>query len=334
MKINKHPLVSIVMAAYNEEHYIKESIDSILNQTYTKFEFIIINDGSTDRTEEIIKSFNDQRIIYIKNESNLKLINSLNKGLALAKGELIARMDADDIAYPFRIKRQVEFMCNNPDIGISGSQLVLFGGDHGLMNYPLIHKEIMLKLFISSCFGNNVVIFRKEILLENNLFYSEGYLHAEDYKSWTKWIFKTKAANLLEPLVKYRVHNNSISTKYTKIQRETRNRVRLEYIQELFNCKENDRLKYLNSTSSIAKINAFRELIRLNYKKDLFTRKELKAVLNQLWYLDVLEESEKSILVFFKFSLIFLFSFESNFKKWIYVFKHIILIKVRLVRRL
>ena len=107
------PLVSVLMAVYNGEKYLLEAIESILNQTYTNFEFLIINDGSTDSTEEIILSYSDQRIRYIKNEQNLKLIASLNKGLDLAKGKYIARMDADDISLPDRLEKQVNFLERN-----------------------------------------------------------------------------------------------------------------------------------------------------------------------------------------------------------------------------
>ena len=97
------------MAVYNGEKYLCEAIESMLNQTYTNFEFLIINDGSTDTTEEIILSYKDERIRYIKNEQNLKLIASLNKGLVLANGKYIARMDADDISMLERLEKQVDF---------------------------------------------------------------------------------------------------------------------------------------------------------------------------------------------------------------------------------
>jgi glycosyltransferase involved in cell wall biosynthesis len=99
--------ISVLMPVYNAEKYLKESICSILNQTYGDFEFLIINDGSTDKSEEIILSFKDERIVYHKNESNIKLIATLNKGIALARGKYIARMDADDISLPDRLLHQV-----------------------------------------------------------------------------------------------------------------------------------------------------------------------------------------------------------------------------------
>lgn len=102
-------LVSVVLPAYNAELYLKEAIDSVLSQTFTDFELIILNDGSIDRTEEIILSYNDSRIVYVKNEKNLGLIGTLNKGINLAKGKYIARMDADDICLPERFKNRLIF---------------------------------------------------------------------------------------------------------------------------------------------------------------------------------------------------------------------------------
>ena len=125
MNSNKEPIVTVLLPAYNAEKYIRESIDSILDQTFTDFELLIINDGSTDKTEEIILSYNDSRIRYIKNEMNLKLIKSLNKGIDLSRGKYIARMDADDISLPNRLKEQVEFMENHNDISACSSLMYL-----------------------------------------------------------------------------------------------------------------------------------------------------------------------------------------------------------------
>lgn len=111
-------LVSVILPAYNAERFLKESIDSILAQTYRNFELIVLNDGSTDRTEEIVLSYSDPRIRYVKNEQNLKLIKTLNKGIDLAKGEYIARMDADDVSLPTRFEEEVYKFEEDPTLGI------------------------------------------------------------------------------------------------------------------------------------------------------------------------------------------------------------------------
>src|SRR5690606_1184748 len=111
----------IILPAYNAEKYLAEAIESILNQSFKDFEFIIINDGSKDRTEDVILSYNDPRIVYLNNEANLGLIDKLNKGFNIARGKYIARMDADDISSPERLYIQYQFLENNPDYVICSS---------------------------------------------------------------------------------------------------------------------------------------------------------------------------------------------------------------------
>ena len=322
---NNTPLVSVIMTAFNEEKHIQEAIESVLAQTYANFEFIIINDGSTDRTEEIILSFNDKRIKYIKNEQNLKLIASLNKGLDLALGNYITRMDSDDICLPHRLQVQVDFMEKNPEIGLSGAQLTIFGTFNGEMKYPLLHNDIKLGLLITSCFGNNVVIFRKSIFEKHKLYYPVGYLHAEDYKCWTKWVSFTKTENLGEPLVKYRSHANSVSVKNKNIQRETRNRVRTEYVTDIFNLHNEVKLVTdFFGKISFARIKSIKVMFAINKDKKYFGDNEFKSTVLKLWYLDALEEVENNFYAFFKFPLIFIISFNGSLGKWTNVLKHYI----------
>ena len=114
--MNNLPLITVLMPVYNGEKYLQQAIESILKQTFTDFEFLIINDGSTDNSENIILSYDDSRIRYIKNEENLRLIRTLNKGIELAKGKYIARMDCDDISLPYRFEKQLKEFQNNPHL--------------------------------------------------------------------------------------------------------------------------------------------------------------------------------------------------------------------------
>jgi glycosyltransferase involved in cell wall biosynthesis len=325
------PLVSVVMAAWNEEKYIGEAIESVLAQSYTNFEFIIVNDGSTDRTREIILSYADRRIIYLENEQNLKLIASLNKGLKAAQGKYIARMDADDICLVNRLEKQVAFMEANPGVGISGAQLNVFGNESGMMSYPLNHKDIALRLFITSCFGNNVVIFRKDLLEEYNLYFPQGYFHAEDYKCWTNWIRYTRLANLNEALVKYRSHASSVSVKNKIVQRETRGRVRTEYVTEIFKLEDNKTIASdFTGNLSLKRIRASRFILDRNKALGLFTEEEMQKVVYDLWYSDALENAESHFFAIFKYPYIFKLAVGGNLKQWINVLKHYI--KTRLTK--
>lgn len=202
------PMVSVIMPAYNAEQYIKGAIDSILNQTYTDFEFIIINDGSIDGTEDIIKSYTDPRIIYIKNETNCGICVTLNKGLDIAQGKYIARMDSDDISDINRFTTQIDFMEAHPEIGISGSDITLFGGKQG--TFSMVHEPDLCAagLIFNPCFAHPTVIWRKRIMDEYNLRYDENYVGLEDFVMWWKFAEVTQLANIPQSLLKYRIHEN------------------------------------------------------------------------------------------------------------------------------
>src|ERR1017187_7276972 len=129
---NNSPYITVLMPVYNAAPFLREAIDSILNQTFKNFELLIINDGSTDNCEEIILTYKDPRIRYIKNETNIKLISTLNKGIKLSKGKYIVRMDADDISFPDRIEKQVNYMETNPAIALCGTWFSSFGDRAGI----------------------------------------------------------------------------------------------------------------------------------------------------------------------------------------------------------
>lgn len=157
-------MISVVMPVYNGEKYLREAIDSILNQTCTDFEFIILNDASTDETEEIILSYDDPRITYARNETNLQIANTLNKGIALAKGKYIARMDADDISLPERFERQIKFMEDNPDIDVCGCSMKTFGMQNVIYRVPKTHDEIMVKLLCGFALAHPTIMGKRSFL--------------------------------------------------------------------------------------------------------------------------------------------------------------------------
>lgn len=224
-------LVSVILPAYNAGPYISEAISSILNQTYTNFELIIINDFSTDNTEEQILSFADKRIIYTKNEQNSGLIFNLNKGIELSKGKYLVRMDADDISMPTRFEEQVTFMEANPQIGVCGSWHIGFGAKEGVAQYEAHDNEIKLQMLFHCRFCHPAVIIRKDVLTTNNLNYSVDFPHAEDYELWARMAFKTQFANIQKVLLKYRIHQDSVTFKYAEVQRQNSDKV----IKYLFN---------------------------------------------------------------------------------------------------
>ena len=227
--------VSVIMSVYNSDpNQLKEAINSILNQTYENLELIIINDGSTTDVENIVNSFLDNRIKFINNPINLGLPASLNKGVSIALGKYIARMDSDDISLPNRIEAQVNFMESNSEIGVLGSNAQLFGTKKGIFKLPTSHLQIQSDLLINSAMVHPSVMVRKDLLIKNP--YDENDRKAEDYKLWTKLIWKTKFANLNMILLKYRFHENQKSKEKSKEIDDHRNKIR-EYMLSKFDTK-------------------------------------------------------------------------------------------------
>lgn len=215
------PKVSVLMPVYNAQQYLAEAIDSIINQTFTDWELLIINDGSTDDSEAIIKSYQDFRIRYIENESNLKLIATLNKGIALCQGDYIARMDADDIAMPGRLRQQVAFMDSHPDYVMCGADATIIdmdGTPKGTIRNLQTNDLLQINLLFSSPFVHPVMMIRRSALI-NNL-YDSNYIHAEDYELWCRLSKQGKIANIGKELLKYRWHDTNISVVYSDIQEQ------------------------------------------------------------------------------------------------------------------
>ena len=212
--------ISVIMPVYNGEKYLNQAIDSILNQTYSDFEFIIINDCSTDSTEEIVQSYSDDRIVYLKNEKNSGVAATLNRGLEAARGEYIARMDADDISHPERIEKQVRYMDNNPDVGVCGANAIVFesGEDKYKLVYSEFDEDIRIDMIFNTPFAHPAVIIRNEVLILNNIKYDEQFEKSEDYKMWYDILSISKGHNLMDFLLRYRHHSKQVSNTFVEEQ--------------------------------------------------------------------------------------------------------------------
>ncbi|WP_312352087.1 glycosyltransferase family 2 protein [Sphingobacterium multivorum] len=231
----ENPKISVLMPVYNGEKFLQETLDSLWNQTFTDFELVIVDDGSTDRTADIIQSQQDDRIKYYRNEYNLKIVATLNHGLKLCRGKYIARMDADDICMPERLQRQWEYMEANPQIVLCGTSIIKFsesytfedrrGGDN------LITRA---KLVFDTAINHPSAIFRNDIVQQNHLTYPSEYPHAEDYAFWYELTKYGEIANLDEILLKYRMHGDNISMKFNTEQYNSMNKIRKLILQEFW----------------------------------------------------------------------------------------------------
>ena len=210
---SEYPRVTVIMPVFNGEKYLRESIDSVLNQTFTDFEFLIINDGSTDGSLDIIETYGDPRIKLIQNDVNLGLVAVRNQGLANARGEYIAWLDCDDIAYPSRLSEQIAFMDCHPEYGMIGSWVEIIderGKRSGeIWRYDALVESVPSTLLFHNCFAQSSVFIRKNKLPEN--WYRQDFPGTEDFDLWVRMAAYTKVWNLPRVLIKYRLHSASIS---------------------------------------------------------------------------------------------------------------------------
>ncbi len=209
------PLISLILPAYNSEEYLEEAIISILNQSFKNFEFIIVNDASTDNTQKIIKKYaqKDSRVKFIKNEIQKKIAKSLNIGIEKSSGKYIARMDSDDWAYPERLKLQFDFLEKNPDVVIVGGAIEVCDGNLKILNsrkFYLNNGDIRKHLFKFSPFSHPTIMMRREAL--NDVGGYDVFLEvAQDYDLYFRLATIGALANLKNTVLKLRTHSQSAS---------------------------------------------------------------------------------------------------------------------------
>lgn len=211
----KDPKVSVVMTVYNEEKFIHDAIKNILQQTFSDFEFIIIDDHSSDNSWLIIKEYahQDSRIVILRNQENLRIAKSLNKALRLARGKYIIIVDADDVSFRTRLQEQVEFLESNPDYGACGTWLIIIdanGKEIGKRYYFSRDSSLRKIMFRFSPIAHPAACFRKSVFKKVG-FYNESLLYAFDYEQILKIASVSKIYNIEKFLVKYRVKERSNS---------------------------------------------------------------------------------------------------------------------------
>ena len=205
-------LISVIIPVYNSEAFLTETIDSVLSQTFTKFELLALDDGSSDSSKDIILSYKDERVKYIPCKHDF--INTLNKGLRLSKGKYIALLDHDDIMMPYRLSTQYNFMEERHDVIACGGYMHSFGRYSELMKLPLKHDDIIEEMLIRSVMYNPTGFIRKTALLENNIKYRKGYSFAADYKMWLDIVKAGTIENIPKVLTLYRTSQQQTSIVY------------------------------------------------------------------------------------------------------------------------
>lgn len=271
-------LVSVVIPTYNGAMYLRSSLLSILRQTHRELEIIVVNDGSTDETEEILASFSDPRIRVIRNSKNLGIVRSLNTGVNLASGDFIARMDSDDIAHPRRIEYQIRHFKMKPHLGVLGTCFE-FLEHNTLVEFPKSHNHIKSRLFYFNSIGHPTAMINRRVV-GSDFVYSDGFKHAEDYELWARLSHQYYLENLPDNLLKYRIHSDQISSSFKKSQDEVVNVIRINnanrlgilltdtvLLDQIFN----DSLVLTDDAEELAQ-----ELIIANNQKKIFPTEEFQ----------------------------------------------------------
>lgn len=211
------PQVSILMPVYNTAPYLREAMDSMLSQTFTDFELIVLNDCSPDNAEEILDTYDDPRIVRYRGERNVGLANVLNVGIEMARGKYIARMDSDDISLPNRLKVQVDFLEKHPDIDLVSVAMQLFGAKEEVW----VREQNPEKVKINALFQSPVLhassVWRKVSFERHGLRFRQDMVPAEDYDLWTRALVRgLKLVNLPDVLYRYRLHPNQATQQKEK----------------------------------------------------------------------------------------------------------------------
>ena len=284
----KQPAISVLMTAYNTEAYITESIQSILNQSLMCFELIILDDGSTDSTFDIIEEFSDPRIKLFQNEKNCGLTYSRNKCLELAQGTYIAWLDADDLATPDRLEKQFNFMEANPEFAMIGGWVQPIdksGNAKGkVWKYYAKPEEIPAELFFHNYFAQSAVMIRKSMLPE--IRYLPDYPPVEDYELWIRIAENGKCWNLQEVVLKYRVYDQSITFRESDKHLAAKNLITKNQLSKL--CSDPNKADTYQEfiTNKISDFTTLKkhasELKELNIEKKLYRQKIFNAKLVDL----------------------------------------------------
>jgi glycosyltransferase involved in cell wall biosynthesis len=287
----KKPLISVIMPVYNCEKFVAEAVQSILNQSYGFFEFLIIDDCSTDSTLTIIKNFTDERIKIIEKPENFGYTNSLNLGLDIAQGKYVARMDGDDVSLPNRFEKQVRFLELHTNVVICGTQYQILDSDV-IVSKPSNFEDIKLAMLEESAIGHPTAMLRLETLKANGIKYNTNREPAEDFDLWVRLCDYGELHNLDEVFFLYRMHDGQVSENKKLIQRELASESRWNMLQKLkISATTKEEIMYkklfsLQDRSNFADISLFllfrQKAIRANKKQKYFDTKKFIQFWNDL----------------------------------------------------
>ncbi len=290
------------MPVYNTGKYVEDAVRSILEQSFGDFEFIIVDDGSTDDSVARIRRFSDPRIRLIEMGENVGIVGALNAGLSAARGRYIARMDADDISHRLRFEKQLRFLAAYPDIGILGTGWTFFGSRDGGDHFRSTPALLKASLLFGAPFSHPTVMFHRQIMLDHGLTYDPAFGAAEDYELWARFARVTNLANLRAPHLAQRIHPGSVSHVQRERQRDAAMRTRNgiidwigaagpartadyalhERIAAVLNAPEADQLAEPLPLADVERW--FRRLLEANARTGAVDQAALQSLLAEKWY--------------------------------------------------
>ena len=292
---SKYPRVTVLIPVYNGEKYLHGAISSILTQSFSDFEILVVDDRSTDKTIEIMKCYSDNPKVHLmQNETNLGPGATRNRGFLAARGEYIAMLDCDDLACPDRLAEQVSFLDSHPDFGMVGSAVEMIDSElcvFGLAFFRQAPEEIPPTLLFNNCFANSAIMAKRIVLLEER--YKEDVFFSEDYELWVRIVRKYKAWNLPKILLRYRLHPSSTGQANQGKMRGMIRSILLSQLLELkvdFNEQEADlhfsigMYEYGRDREYINRVERwFKKLAEANRRANVYREPALLNVLRKHW---------------------------------------------------
>lgn len=289
------PDVSIIMPVRNSSSYLHEAVESVLQQTLDDFEFIIIDDGSTDGSVEMIRSFSDSRIVLMQNECHSGVAASLNRGLAVAKAPYIARMDADDVSMPHRLERQIAFLEANRQVGICGTWVRHFGnGRSYILTYPTGSDCVKAYLLLGNPLAHPSVCMRASVLVDHGLKYDESIGAAQDYEFWTRCSQVTGIDNIPEPLLRYRVHGGNVSKASQQASDEHATLAVAAQLRKLTQALTEEEIRFhrrvghgagMSTRDEVTRAEQWlKHLLHLNKEKSIWPQQGLAEAISFIWF--------------------------------------------------
>ena len=234
------PRISIVLPLYNGASYIQETMDSLLEQSFSDFELIVVDDASTDDSGKKVLRYRDSRIRYERNTHNLGMAHTRNRGLKLARGDVVVMSDQDDISMPDRLLLQYQYLHDHPECMLVGGWSRHFGGARGIYRYVTDYAKIRMRMLGDSQFSHPSVAFRRKLVVEHGLRYEQDYAPADDYRLLAQITARFPVANIPHEIIRYRVHDRQHSQTSADLLVQRADRVRVAYLEQILSMRLND----------------------------------------------------------------------------------------------